>query len=156
MWLGASIHSGDREFRVADDYPLNAATYRVDEQGNKYIRVKGVRWYSNIDYPQRYEDLTLYKTYNENEYPIFDNYNAINVNKTSEIPVDYNGVMGVPITFIDKYNPKQFEIVGRADANIAGENNIYYHNDGIKDKGGMPCVKGKFIYKRILIRRVQK
>jgi hypothetical protein len=115
MWLGASIHSGDREFQVPDDYPLNAAGYRVDDKGNKYIRVKGVRWFTNLDYKERHNDLVLYKKYSKEEYPMYDNYDAINVAKTSEIPMDYAGVMGVPITFLDKYNFEQFEILGITD-----------------------------------------
>ena len=111
MWLGASIHSGDREFQVPDDYPLNAAGYRVDNDGNKFIRVKGVRWFTNLDYKERHEDLVLYKKYTPGEYPKYDNYDAINVDKTADIPVNYDGAIGVPITFLDKYNPKQFEIV---------------------------------------------
>lgn len=112
VWLGESIHSGDREFRVPDDYPITAAGYRVDEHGFKYIRVKGVRWYTTLDYKQRHEELVLYKLYNEKEYPKYENFDAINVDKTAEIPVDYDGIMGVPITFLDKYNPEQFEIIG--------------------------------------------
>ncbi len=114
LWLGASIHSGDREFRVPDDYPLKAAGYRIDSEGKKYIRIKGVRWFTNLDYQERHEDLILYKTYygNENKYPTYDNYDAINVDKTKEIPIDYEGVIGVPITFMDKYSPDQFEIIG--------------------------------------------
>ena len=111
MWFGRSIHSGDREFRVPDGYPLNAAGCRVDENGRKYIRVKGVRWYTNIDYNERHEDLILYRKYSPELYPKYDNYDAINVDKTMEIPDDYGGVMGVPITFLDKYNPEQFEII---------------------------------------------
>ena len=111
VWMGASIHSGDREFQVPDSYPLNAAGSRIDEQGRKFIRVKGVRWFTNMDYPQRHEDLILYKHYTPEEYPKYDNYDAINVDATSDIPCDYDGVMGVPITFLDKYNPEQFEIV---------------------------------------------
>ena len=110
IWLGSSIHSGDREFRVPNDYPLKAAGFRVDEKGNKYIRVKGVRWWTNLDYKERHEDLILYKKYNEEEYPYFCNYNAINVNKTTDIPCDYKYEMGVPITFMDKFNPEQFKI----------------------------------------------
>lgn len=112
VWLGASIHSGDREFRVPDDYPLEASGCRVDSDGIKYIRVKGVRWYTNLDYPQRHEDLILYKPYSPEEYPKYDNYDAIHVEKAADIPCDYDGVMGVPITFMDKYNPDQFEIIG--------------------------------------------
>ena len=123
LWLGASIHSGDREFGVPQDYPLNAAGCRQDEKGNKFIRVKGVRWFTNLDYKERHEDLILYKTYNPNEYPNYDNYDAINVDKTSDIPMDYYGVMGVPITFMDKYNPEQFEIVtlGVGEGNFPGK-----------------------------------
>ncbi len=111
MWMGYSIHSGDREFRVPDDYPLNASGYRIDEQGRKYIRVKGVRWFTNMDYIERHTDLDLYKRYTPEEYSQYKNYDAINVDKTADVPEDYYGVMGVPITFLDKYNPDQFEIV---------------------------------------------
>lgn len=110
LWLGPSIHSGDREFGVPDDYPLTAAGHRIDSEGKKYIRVKGVRWFTNLDYKERHEDLILYKKYNPQEYPMYDNYNAINVDKTKEIPSDYSGSMGVPITYLDKFNPEQFEI----------------------------------------------
>lgn len=111
LWLGESIHSGDREFRVPDSYPLNAAGSRIDENGKKYIRVKGVRWFTNLDNKNRHEFLTLYKKYSPEEYPKYENYDAINVDKTSDIPDDYYECIGVPITFLDKYNPEQFEIV---------------------------------------------
>lgn len=114
IWLGVSIHSGDREFRVPDSYPLQASGFRVDEEGNKYIRVKGVRWITNLDYTQRHEDIPLFKSYNEEEYPKYVNYDAIEVGKTTDIPADYDGEMGVPITFLDKYNPEQFEIVSNS------------------------------------------
>lgn len=112
LWLGPSIRSGDREFGVPDDYPLNAANSRIDNDGNKFIRVKGVRWFTNLDFKERHEDLILYKSYSSAEYSKFDNYDAINVDKTKDIPSDYDGIMGVPITFLDKHNPNQFEIVG--------------------------------------------
>lgn len=147
LWLGPSIRSGDREFGVPDDYPLNAAGCRIDDKGNKYIRVKGVRWFTNLDYKERYEDLILYKTYSPDEYLHFDNYDAINVDKTKDIPVDYNGVMGVPITFLDKYNPKQFEIVGLIAGNIRGLAGI----PSKIDKDG-PYIGGRLKYGRILIR----
>ena len=111
IWLGHSIHSGDREFGVPSSYPLNAASSRIDEKGNKFIRVKGIRWFTNVDYKERHEESVLYKKYSPEEYPTYDNYNAINVNKTSDIPLDYDGYMGVPITFLDKYSPEQFEII---------------------------------------------
>ena len=112
VWFGPSITSGDRAFRVPDDYPLNASTCGIDSEGYKFIRIKGVRWYTNIDHKKRHEEIELYKMYSQEEYQTFDNYNAININKTSDIPYDYDGVMGVPITFMDKYNPEQFEIIG--------------------------------------------
>ena len=112
VWIGASIHSGDRAFYVPDDYPLNAAGCGVDETGRKFIRVKGIRWYTNLDLKQRHEEMILVKRYNEADYPKYDNYDAINVGKTAEIPCDYEGLMGVPITFLDRYSPDQFEIVG--------------------------------------------
>jgi hypothetical protein len=117
LWLGASIHSGDREFGVPDDYPLKAAGFRVDEEGNKFIRVKGVRWFTNLDYAERHEDLILYKQYNPEEFPKYENLDAINVNITKDIPMDYDGYMGVPITFLDKYSPEQFDIIGLGISN---------------------------------------
>jgi hypothetical protein len=136
LWLGASIHSGDREFGVPNDYPLNAAGFRIDNEGKKFIRVKGVRWFTNLDYEERHENLILYKRYNAKEYPKYDNYDAINVNTTKDIPCDYSGTMGVPITFLDKYNPKQFEIIkfrkGNDDKDLS--------------------VSGKYPYFRILIK----
>ncbi|WP_462137483.1 adenine-specific methyltransferase EcoRI family protein [Candidatus Mycalebacterium sp.] len=137
IWLGHSIHSGDREFGVPDDYPLKAAGYRIDDKGKKYIRVKGVRWYTNLDYDERHEDLILYKRYNPDEYPKYDNYDAINVDRVANIPMDYEGVIGVPITFMDKYNPDQFEIVK------------FRKGDDDKDLS----INGKCPYFRILIQK---
>lgn len=139
VWLGQSIHSGDREFRVPEYYPLNAASSRIDKDGNKYIRVKGVRWFTNLDYKERHENLVLYKKYrgNEIEYPEYDNYKAINVDKTKEIPVDYENDIGVPITFLDKYNPEQFEIIK------------FRKGDDDKDLR----INGKCPYFRIIIRK---
>lgn len=112
VWIGPSIHSGDRKFYVPDDYPLNAAGCGVDEDGRRFIRVKGVRWYTNLDIRQRHEEMILVKRYSPEEYPSYENYGAIEVSKTSDIPCDFAGVMGVPITFMDKYSPDQFEILG--------------------------------------------
>ena len=118
IWYGASIKSGDREFGIPDHYPLNAAGTRIDEEGNKYIRVKGVRWFTNLDYPQRYDELILDKKYNPIDYPKYENLDAIEVCPTANIPKDYAGVMGVPITFLDKHNPDQFEILGLSQGNL--------------------------------------
>lgn len=112
IWIGASIHSGDRAFYVPDDYPLNASGCGIDADGRKFIRVKGVRWWTNLDYRQRHEELILVKKYSPENYSSYDNYDGINVDATSDIPCDYAGMMGVPITFLDKYSPDQFEILG--------------------------------------------
>ncbi|MDD6262526.1 MAG: adenine-specific methyltransferase EcoRI family protein [Clostridiales bacterium] len=122
MWLGESIHSGDREFRVPENYPLLAAGSRVDEKGNKYIRVKGVRWFTNLEHGRRHQPLQLmtmadnikfskHKDIREHGYLHYDNYDAIEVPYTDAIPSDYVEDMGVPITYLDKHNPDEFEIV---------------------------------------------
>ena len=114
IWLGPSIHSGDRKFWVPDNYELNASGCGIDETGRKFIRVKGVRWFTNLDFKERHEDLILYKHFIPEEYPKYDNYDAIEINKVENIPCDYDGVMGVPLTFLDKYNPDQFGIIWRS------------------------------------------
>jgi hypothetical protein len=121
MWLGQSIHSGDREFIVPAHYILHSPSKRVDENGIQYVRVNGVRWFTNLDYEERHEDLVLYKKYLPEEYHRYENYDAINVDKTSEIPLSFNGTMGVPITFLDKYNPDQFKIIGLGISNSGKE-----------------------------------
>ena len=139
LWIGLTIRSGDREFRVPKEYITRSASLRTDEKGNKYIKVPGVHWFTNLDYPERHEELVLYKRYTPEEFPKYDNYDAINVDKTSAIPYDYNGIMGVPITFLDKYNPEQFEIIGNEySLNIAG---------------GRGYINGKRMYSRIFIRK---
>ena len=119
-WIGPSIHSGDRKFYVPDDYPLNAAGCGIDDDGRRFIRVKGVRWYTNLDIKQRHETLILAKRFNPELYPVYETFNAIDVGSVSDIPCDYDGIMGVPKNFIDVYNPDQFEILGyeREDENI--------------------------------------
>lgn len=158
MWLGPSIHAGDIEFRVPDNYELNAATCRVDEKGTKHIRVKGIRWWTNIQSNEQVEPLKLTKHYNPTDYPKYDNYDAINVDKVADIPCDYDGVMGVPITFLDKYNPEQFEIIGitKKKEGLSGidttkdyKNHKRYNPDGVllgdsgNDINSKPVLKGK-------------
>ena len=151
IWLGESIHSGDREFGVPNSYPLNAAGYRIDEKGNKFIRVKGVRWFTNIEHGRRHQPLQLmtmaenikyskHKEIREKGYQKYDNYDAIEVPFTDAIPSDYGGVMGVPISFLDKYCPEQFKIVGMDDHRIIW-------------RGRGPDLNGKSIYRRIIIRK---
>ena len=107
MWLGYGFKGGAAHFinTKYEDY----ATAGDHKEG--MIRVSGVVWFTNLDINKRHEDLDLFKKYTPNEYPKYDNYDAINVDKTKEIPANYSGVMGVPITFLNKYNPEQFEII---------------------------------------------
>ncbi|MFA7446547.1 MAG: adenine-specific methyltransferase EcoRI family protein [Flavobacteriaceae bacterium] len=132
LWLGYGFKGGAGHFinQHYEDY----ATATDRKEG--MIRVSGVHWFTNLEINKRHEDLILYKTYNEEEYPKYDNYNAIEVSKTKDIPMDYTGVMGVPITFLDKYNPDQFEIVK------------FRKGDDDKDLS----INGKCPYFRILIR----
>ncbi len=138
IWLGASIHSGDREFGVPDHYPLKAAGFRVDSAGRKFIRVKGVRWMTNLDYDERHEEMVLFNEYSPAKYPRYDNYDAIEVSKTADIPIDYDGAMGVPVTFLDKYNPDQFEILGITDRdNNSGLKTKTYTLEDVKNPGDL-------------------
>jgi len=169
LWMGVTIHSGDREFRVPNHYPLNAASCRVDENGVKYIRVKGVRWYTNLDHGRRHEELPLmtmadnlkFSKHKELKgkaaYDRYDNYDAIEVSFTDAIPSDYDAIMGVPITFLDRYNPDQFEIVGSYNNGEHGEEigafKVPIIVSGKPMNWNGPVVKGTPLYKRILIRR---
>lgn len=164
LWLGESIHSGDREFGIPDNYPITAAGWRIDERGRKFIRVKGVRWFTNLDHGRRHQPLELmtmednlkyskHKDIKEkNAYIRYDNYEAIEIPYTDAIPSDYNGVMGVPISFLDKYCPEQFEILNAND--FRQYNTVPVKPHGlIKDKEG--AIDGKPTYARILIRKIQ-
>lgn len=166
MWMGSSIHSGDRPFYVPDDYPLNASGAGIDEEGRKYIRVKGVRWFTNLDHGRRHEPLSLmsmadnikfskHKDVKSHEYLQYDNYDALDVPYTDAIPNDYEGIMGVPITFLDKYNPDQFIIKGLAAGN-SRKTKLYgdvKYTPNKLDRGGCGVVNGKRKYARILIKR---
>lgn len=153
LWLGESIHSGDREFRVPDHYPLEAAGFRIDEKGRKYIRVKGVRWFTNMDNPNRHEQLPLYKKYSAGEYPHYDNLDAIEVGKASEIPCDYDGLIGVPDTFLDKYNPDQFELIGIPFGDLGKEVGVTKNYRGRTDVAITKDGTSRCPYSRIIIKR---
>ena len=114
------------------------------------IRVSGVMWFTNLDIAKRHEKIPLYKKYSHMEFPKYDNYDAIEVAKSADIPYDYDGVMGVPITFMDKYNPEQFEIVGATESEGKGfSNGLWLPDSGV----AQATVKGNRVYKRIFIRR---
>lgn len=135
IWLGYKF--GDMSFKVPDYFEPRATRYWVDSNGQKWRSLGNVCWFTNLDIQKRQEELILYRKYIPEEYLKYDNYDAINVDKTSEIPADFEGIMGVPVTFIDKYNPSQFEIINTST---------------IAMPKGAPYINGKRIYERILIR----
>ena len=112
-WLGINMGRGISGFIVPEHYELYGTETNIDSLGNRIISPNNCLWLTNLDTFKRHEDIVLTKKYhgNEIEYPKYDNYNAINVNKTQDIPKDYEGIMGVPITFLHKYNPEQFELI---------------------------------------------
>ena len=136
LWLGYGFKGGAAHFISKYQDTATAGDHREG-----MIRVSGVNWFTNLEIQKRHEDLILIKLYNSEDYPTYDNYDAINVDKTSDIPMDYEKIMGVPITYLDKYNPEQFEIIGTSTMDMPK---------------GAPYVSGKRIYERILIRRRQK
>jgi hypothetical protein len=111
-WLGIYMGRGISGFIVPEHYELYGTEARIDSNGKRIVSTNSCFWLTNLDHNKRHEDLILYKKYTPEEYPNYDNYDAINVDKTKDIPMDYKSVMGVPVTFLDKYNPKQFEILG--------------------------------------------
>lgn len=111
LWLGYD-NGGTKWFQVPDDYDIPTESRKKIEHGIQYFSMGRIVWFTNLDMAKRHQEITLYKKYSKEEYPNYDTYNAINVNKVSDIPMDYAGVMGVPITFLDKYSPSQFEIIG--------------------------------------------
>jgi len=147
IWLGYGFNRNMAHFINPhyDDYASDT------DHREGMIRVSGVVWFTNIDIQKRHEDLILYKTYkgHEDEYPKFDNYNAINVDKTKDIPMDFDGAIGVPITFMDKYNPEQFEIISSNDIRI--NDKVPFKEHGLsKDKDS--TINGKPTYVRIVIK----
>ena len=111
VWLGID-NGGTKWFEVPSHYEITTQSRIKIENGVKYFSKGSIMWFTNLDHVKRHENLILYKNYNSDEYPKYDNYDAIEVSTYKEIPMDYDGVMGVPITFVDKYNPEQFGIIG--------------------------------------------
>ena len=146
MWLGYGFKGGATHFISKYEDIATAGDHIAG-----MIRVSGVVWYTNLEIQKRHEDLILYKTYNLQDYPKYDNYDAINVDRTTDIPIDYEGIMGVPITFMDKYNPEQFEIIGSIDS--AGYDPYIVGIPFKGEKDARAIVKGQVLYTRFLIRR---
>jgi len=153
MWLG--VYCGNMEFRVPQDSEPRVSRYWQDETGQKWRSLGNICWFTNLDHTKRHEEIPLFKKYSPQDYPTYVNFNAIEVPKVSDIPCDYNGLMGVPITFMDKFNPNQFEIVGQS-LSLADMKVIKKH---LGKSGGGPRFyverNGTLVrlYDRIVIRR---
>lgn len=143
LWLGRTLSYA--AFKVPNYYEERSNRFWIDENGQKWRSFGNICWFTNLTHKKRNEILETISSYKKNpeQYPKYDNYDAINVDKTIEIPLDYDGIMGVPITFLDKHNPKQFEIVG-IDRYVADNPNY----------GKRFSINGREIYARILIRKI--
>ncbi len=155
VWLGYGFKGAAAHFYS----PYEDIATAGDHKENM-IRVSGVTWFTNLEIPKRNEEMDLVCRYSPEEYPQYDNYNAIDVGRTQNIPCDYDGIMGVPLTFLDKYNPHQFQIIWQASGNtrasaptdILKEIGYRVHPE---DRGGCAVVHGKRQFTRILIRKIQ-
>lgn len=139
-WVGYKF--GDMAFRVPADTQPRKTRFWIDETGQKWRSLGNAMWLTNLDTQRRHQELKLTQHYDPDTYPKYDNYDAINVKKVIEIPMDYNGIMGVPITYLKYHNESQFEIVGEANHGSDNEFDLF-----------KPKVNGKELFKRILIRR---
>ena len=140
VWLG--YNNGHFWFKVPDTYEEKKTDFKIDENGQKWRRMGNICWFTNIDIDKRHEDMTLFRNYDPELYPKYDNYDAIEVSRTIDIPCDYFGVMGVPITFMQYYSPEQFEILGDSR----------FH-DGQDFSDDINVINGKTLYRRLLIKR---
>ncbi len=143
-WLGINLGRGISGFIVPAHYELYGTEVKIDEQGNRIVSPNNCLWLTNLDHAQRHQEIKLTKTYYDNKalYPRYDNYDAINVNKTNDIPYDFEGVMGVPITFLHKFNPEQFELIkfrkGEDEKDLSVNGKCPYFRILIKNKRCRP------------------
>ena len=157
VWLGMD-NGGTKWFQVPLDYEImTESRKKYDDKGNKFFSMGNIMWFTNLDVSKRHESITLYKHYSPEEYPRYVNYDAIEVSKVAEIPCDYDGEMGVPITFLDKYNPEQFDIIGSSWT--LGKPMSNYAPKGTYESGGMRFYLSngdgtyRRLYDRIVIKR---
>lgn len=151
IWLGYRMGRGISGFIVPETYELYGTEARIDERGRRIVSTNQCLWLTNIDIRKRHEDILLFRSYSPEAYPRYDNYDAIEVSKTADIPKDFFGVMGVPITFLDKYNPDQFEILGHTSSSDLSPAVEALRTDPNNRNRGI--INGKQKYDRILIRR---
>ena len=147
-WFG--YNSGHFWFRVPDDYEVKNTDFKIDEAGIKWRRMGNICWLTNIDIEKRHEDMTLFRNYTPDKYPKYDNYDAINIDKTVDIPCDYFEAMGVPITFMQYHNPSQFQIVG-VTANGLVPDNLKIGNYKTYNN---PIINRVPKYQRVIVKRI--
>lgn len=146
LWLGCSLHGVKCSFIVPKEYDGKNVYI---ENGIRYGKVNNAVWFTNISNKKQNTPLDLYKKYNPVEYPKYDNYDAIECGKVADIPMDYDGVIGVPITFLDKYCPEQFDIIGITSSTDRNEDIEKIRTDAKHRHAGI--INGKEKYSRILI-----
>ena len=156
LWLGVTrFGTGQMWFEISEGAPT--ATGQIVKDGVRYQTVGSTAWFTNLDHHKRHEELVTWKKYSPEEFPHYDNYDAIEVSQVKHIPADYDGVMGVPITFLGKWNPDQFEIVAMFKSGQFGRdlgaNAVPVMVNGVMKKATEPVVNGKLTYARILIER---
>lgn len=149
VWLG--YNAGHFWFKVPEYYEEKKTDFKIDENGQKWRRLGNICWFTNIDIAKRYENLILYKHYNPEDYPTYENYNAIHIHLVRDIPCDFDGIMGVPVSFMEKFNANQFEIVGHTNSGDNSPEVEAIRTDNNHRHGGL--LNGKEQYARLLIRR---
>lgn len=167
LWLG--YHSGHTWFSVPDNYEipdyynkkdkqkLRSNGYKIDENGKLWRNLGNICWMTNLDIKKRHDQITLFQHYNSEDYPKYENYDAIEVSKVVNIPVDFNGFMGVPISFLNKFSPDQFDIIGLAAGNTRASASKSFlkkvnYRENKNDRGGCGVINGKRVYARIIIK----
>ena len=175
LWLG-NDNGGTKWFRVPNDYDIKTESRKKVVDGVKYFSMGRIMWFTNLDHAKRHENLILVEKYSPERYPHYDNYDAIEVSKVADIPEDWTGAMGVPITFLDKYNPEQFDILGNDDVDYPATKTYGAKKkviDGIPSRsntGALRCVlradsfgPGTYfdvgypvrgVYRRVFVRRI--
>lgn len=142
-WIGYRF--GDMSFKVPEDTMPRKTRFWIDQNGQKWRSLGNAMWLTNLDTERKHQELKLAAYYDPDKYPKYDNYDAINVSRVSEIPMDYTGIMGVPLTYLKYHNDEQFEIIGEANHGSDNEYDLF-----------KPKIQGKEIFKRILIRKVKE
>ncbi|MCK6632340.1 MAG: adenine-specific methyltransferase EcoRI family protein, partial [Fimbriimonadaceae bacterium] len=166
LWLGVGFNAGNAYFEIPKENVRDFASGVYDEKTG-LVKFRNVGWFTNMDFEERHQDIPLFKKYSPEAYPTYANYDAIEVGKVADIPEDYDGAMGVPITFLDRHNPAQFEVLGRSEnEDLYGlKSRVYttkecqeayrrlFGKPGTYDMNATPVLDGRKVYQRVFIRR---